>query len=97
MPYRPESWERDGFVHCTDDDGEMVAVANRFYAADHRAFLVLTLDLDRAGSPWQFDDADGRYPHVYGPIDPSAVIETRRMLREEDGRFSGFGPAGDSG
>jgi len=97
VPYAPGGWEREGFIHCTDGDGEMVAVANRFYASDARELLVLTLDLDRAGSPWRFDDAGRRYPHVYGPIDPAAVLETRRMLRDEDGRFCGIGPVGDAG
>ncbi len=91
-PYLPEGWERDGFVHCTDGDEEMVAVANRFYVSDPRPFLVLTVDLDRTGSPWQFDDPDRRYPHVYGPIDPGAVTATRRMERDRDGRFRAIAP-----
>ena len=52
----------DGFVHCTDGDDEMVAVANRFYAADPRPFLLLTLDLERTGSPWRFDDPERAVP-----------------------------------
>ena len=34
----------------------MLATANRFYRADPQPFLLLTLDLDRTGSPWRFDD-----------------------------------------
>ena len=86
-PYLPAAYADDGFVHCTDGDDEMVAVANRFYRDDARPFLLLTLDLDRTGSPWRFDDLSGIYPHVYGPIDPSSVLEVRRMVRDEDGRF----------
>ena len=77
----------DGFVHCTDGDEEMVAVANRFYRDDPRPFLLLTLDLERTGSPWRFDDPERRYPHVYGPIDPACVLEVRRMARDADGTF----------
>ena len=65
----------------------MVAVANRFYRDDPRPFLLLTLDLERTGSPWRFDDPDRRYPHVYGPIDPASVTEVRRMARDEAGTF----------
>ena len=55
VPARPRTRE-DGFVHCTDGDEAMVAVANRFYRDDPRPFLLLTLDLERTGSPWRFDD-----------------------------------------
>ena len=78
-------------MHCTDGDEAMVAVANRFYREDPRTFLLLTLDLERTGSPWRFDDPTGIYPHVYGPIDPACVLEVRRMLRDADGTFTGIG------
>ena len=90
-PYLPAAYPQDGFVHCTDGDPEMVVVANRFYRGDPRDFLLLTLDLDRTGSPWRFDDPERRYPHVYGPIDPACVMEVRRMLRDADGTFVGIG------
>ncbi len=90
VPYVPAAYAEDGFVHCTDGDDEMVAVANRFYAADPRPFLLLTLDLERTGSPWRFDDPGERYPHVYGPIDPASVTEVRRMRRSADGTFTGI-------
>ena len=76
----------------TDGDAEMVVVANRFYRGDPRPFLLLTLDLERTGSPWRFDDPSGIYPHVYGSIDPGCVLEVRRMLRAADGAFTGIGP-----
>jgi uncharacterized protein (DUF952 family) len=91
-PYLPDAYQADGFVHCTDGDDEMVAVANRFYRDDPRAFLVLTVDLERTGSPWRFDDPDSPYPHVYGPIDPASVLEVRRMVRSPDGSFTGIAP-----
>jgi uncharacterized protein (DUF952 family) len=90
-PYLPAAYPVDGFVHCTDGDPEMVVVANRFYRGDPRDFLLLTLDLERTGSPWRFDDPGQRYPHVYGPIDPACVLEVRRMLRDADGTFVGIG------
>lgn len=86
-PYLPDAYDDDGFVHCTDGDDEMVAVANRFYRTDPRPFLLLTIDLDRTGSPWRFEDPARRYPHVYGSIDPACVLEVRRMGRGPDGRF----------
>jgi uncharacterized protein (DUF952 family) len=90
--YLPAAYEADGFVHCTDGDEPMVEVANRFYRGDARPFLLLTIDLDRTGSPWRFDDPGQRYPHVYGPIDPACVIEVRRLLQGADGAFLGVEP-----
>jgi uncharacterized protein (DUF952 family) len=89
-PYLPAAYPEDGFVHCTDGDEAMVAVANRFYRETHGAFLLLTLDLERTGSPWRFDDPGRRYPHVYGAIDPACVLEVRRMERAADGTFLGI-------
>ncbi len=89
-PYLPAAYPDDGFVHCTDGDELMVDVANRFYRDDPRPFLLLTLDLERTGSPWRFDDPGQTYPHVYGPIDPESVLEVRRMVRDPDGTFTGI-------
>ena len=91
-PYLPAAYPQDGFVHCTDGDQNMLDTANRFYRADPQPFLLLTLDLDRTGSPWRFDDPSGIYPHVYGPIDPASVLEVRRFRRAPDGTFTGLEP-----
>jgi uncharacterized protein (DUF952 family) len=90
VPYAPAAYADEGFIHCTDGDAGMVATANRFYRDDPQPFLVLTVDLDATGSPWRFDDPERRFPHVYGPIDPAAVLEVRRMVRDADGEFTGF-------
>jgi uncharacterized protein (DUF952 family) len=87
VPYTPAAYPEDGFVHCTDGDEAMVAVANRFYRGDPRPLLLLTIDLERTGSPWRFDDPARIYPHVYGPIDPACVLEVRRMARDAEGAF----------
>ncbi len=89
-PYLPAAYPQDGFIHGTDGDEAMVATANRFYRDDPQAFLVLTVDLDATGSPWRFDDAEQRFPHVYGPMDPAAVVEVREMVRDADGTFTGI-------
>jgi uncharacterized protein (DUF952 family) len=90
QPYVAAAYAQDGFVHCTDGDDAMIAVANRFYRDDPRPFLLLTVDLDRTGSSWRFDDPARIYPHVYGPIDPASVMEERRFLRAGDGTFEGI-------
>ena len=91
-PYASPSLSSEGFIHCTDGVEAMVATANRHYRDDPREFLVLTVDLERTGSPWRFDDGSGIYPHVYGPIAPEAVLEGVPIERDPDGTFTGFAP-----
>ena len=55
-PYRHASLETEGFIHCTDGAAAMRDTANRHYAGDPRPFLVLTIDLDAAGSAWRIDE-----------------------------------------
>ena len=72
----------------------MVATANRHYRDDPRPYLVLTVDLDAAGSRWRYDDAPMFYPHVYGPIAPAAVLRAVPIPRADDGTFLPFEPPG---
>lgn len=90
-PYTPPGFESDGFVHCTDGDAEMLAVANRFYAGDPDPFVVVDLDLALVGAPWRYDDPESLYPHVYGPLRRVAVRGVRPVLRDVKGRFVGYG------
>jgi len=90
--YAPAAYEEEGFVHCTDGDDEMLRTANRFYLTDPQPFLVLTIDLERTGSPWRIDDPGTPYPHVYGRIDLASVMGVRRFRRDPDGTFVAIDP-----
>ena len=87
VPYVHASLEAEGFIHCTDGASNMRDTANRHYRDDSRPFLVLTVDLDAAGSPWRIDEPGSPYPHVYGPIDRAAILHVRSVPRAEDGEF----------
>lgn len=90
-PYTAPSLAAEGFIHCTDGADAMVATANRHYRDDPRAFLVLTVDLDATGSPWRSEDPERIYPHVFGPIAPTAIIDVAPILRAPGGTFLPFG------
>jgi uncharacterized protein (DUF952 family) len=87
IPYEAASLASEGFIHCTDGAAEVVATANRHYRDDPADFLVLTIDLDAAGSPWRIEDERGIYPHVFGPIERAAVMTVAAMARDADGEF----------
>ncbi len=89
-PYAAPSLVAEGFIHCTDGRAAMIATANRHYATDPRPFLVLTVDLDASGAPWRFDDPGRRFPHIYGTIDPRAVLRAVPIERAPDGSFTTF-------
>ena len=86
----------EGFIHCTTGHAEMVATANRHYREDPRSFVVLTIDLDALTSPVRIEDNRGIYPHVFGPIDRSAIVAARPMPRAADGTFLAFETAAGS-
>ena len=100
--YLPETFEADGFVHCSSDDDVLLAVANRFYAAVDDELVVLTLDDGRLAAEVRWEapepapppgvDPGTRFPHVYGPLELAAVVEVRRLRRDGDGRFVGYEP-----
>ncbi len=86
-PYTHPTLESEGFIHCTDGEPALREVADHYYGEDRRPFVVLTVDLDRVGSPWRIDAPGTPYPHVYGPIPREAILEVRPMPRAPDGRF----------
>ena len=101
------SLDTDGFIHCTDDPGVMLQVANAFYAQHAGDFIVLHVDTSRlthrciweapahiSGAGPAFADT---FPHVYGRIDRAAVVSAEPVMRDEAGAFVGYGvsPAND--
>jgi len=93
--YAAASLESEGFIHCTDGVDALGVSFDRFYAADPRPFLALTLDLDALDVPWRYDDAGKPYPHIYGEIRAEAVRSVASVERQPDGRFAGLRPLGD--
>ena len=91
-PYAATSLESEGFIHCTDGVEALGVTFDRYYATDARPFLALTLDLDALDVPWRYDVPDSPYPHIYGPIDRSAVLAVSRVDRASDGGFAGLTP-----
>ncbi|MEO5939737.1 MAG: DUF952 domain-containing protein, partial [Candidatus Limnocylindrales bacterium] len=86
VPLGAPSLATEGFVHCTDGAANMVATANRHYAADSRDFVILTVNLDTVASRWSVEDAVRIYPHVFGPIDRAAIVSVAPAPRDADGR-----------
>lgn len=89
--YRPEAFEQEGFIHCTDGRENVLAVGNRYYRTDPRPYVVLVISTDRILAPTTYDDADRIYPHIDGELNRDAVIAVKPMLRGSDGTFTDLG------
>ena len=94
-PYEAASLATEGFIHCTDGEDALGATFDRHYAADPRAFVALTVDLDAVGVPWRYDVEGSPYPHIYGPVPETAIRGVAAVRRTADGRFDGFGTRPD--
>jgi uncharacterized protein (DUF952 family)/GNAT superfamily N-acetyltransferase len=87
-PYLPETYSRDGYIHCSEDF-QIEDVANERYADEVR-LNVLEIDERLLPAPVKRENlhASGdRYPHIYGPIPRSAVNRVLPLLRGADGRL----------
>lgn len=89
--YRPEAFEREGFIHCTDGPDRVIETGNRYYQSDPRPFCVLVIDVDRVEPDVIYEDSEQVFPHIYGPLNISAVTSVKRVLRSDDGTFLEIG------
>lgn len=85
--YRSPSFDTEGFIHCSTSD-QVVEVANYLFRGQC-GLVLLVIDPDRVASPIRYEDAgNGKlYPHIYGPLDPSAVIAVEPFEPCIDGTF----------
>jgi uncharacterized protein (DUF952 family) len=86
---RGVSLAEQGFIH-TSQPAQVALVANAFYQGVPDLVL-LTIDTERVGSPIRYEPVPGQdlpYPHIYGPLNPDAVIEARPFPPGPDGTFS---------
>lgn len=91
--YRPPSLDAEGFIHCSTIE-QTVATANQFYAGQ-RDLILLCIDPARTEAEVKYeapacagdDRADSLFPHIHGPLNVSAVLETVEFVPRSDGSF----------
>ncbi|NUO89390.1 MAG: DUF952 domain-containing protein [Dermatophilaceae bacterium] len=76
---RGVSLEEEGFIHASSAE-QWPAVRSRFYADVAGPLVLLHIDESRLGSQVVYEVGDAStgetFPHVYGPIDVEAVVDT---------------------
>jgi uncharacterized protein (DUF952 family) len=71
--------EQEGFIHAARRE-QVSDVWKRYYADAGEPLVLLTIDTERLTSPWQEDPVgDTTYPHVYGPVNASAVVRVQPL------------------
>jgi uncharacterized protein (DUF952 family) len=78
-----------GFIHASTAE-QVTPVANLFYRG-LTDLLVLAIDTDRVGPQVRYERVpgwDAPFPHIYGPLNVDAVVDTRPLAAGPDGSFS---------
>ena len=79
----------EGFIHASQP-AQVTRVANAFYRGVPDLVLLI-IDTERVGSPVRYELVPGQdlpYPHIYGPLNPDAVVATRPFRPDPDGTFT---------
>ena len=76
---RGRTLEQEGFLHASRAD-QTTGVFERYYRDLDEPLVLLTIDTDLLDVPWREDPVgDDTFPHVYGPLSPSAVVRTQEL------------------
>jgi uncharacterized protein (DUF952 family) len=72
--YQAESLQTEGFIHCSYKD-QLETVLERYYK-NAGTVLVLSIETDKLESKLVEEPStnDEVYPHIYGPLNTSAVV-----------------------
>ncbi len=76
-----------GFIHASFEH-QVGPVATAYYSDVTEPLVVLVIDPDKLESPMvveDVEDANDSFPHIYGPLNPSAVVEVRAVTVSERG------------
>lgn len=97
-PYTPASLAVEGFVHCSPDEETALAVANTRFHRVQGPLMVLLIDEDALDAPVRWEAPapepppgvapDTLFPHVYGPVNRTAVAGMLEVERDGDGRWA---------
>jgi uncharacterized protein (DUF952 family) len=84
--YRPGSLETEGFIHNSLPD-QILWVANQFYRGE-KDLVLLWIDPALVEGEIRWETVpDGTFPHIFGPLNLSAVVDVRELRAGEDGVF----------
>lgn len=91
--YKPASLDVDGFIHCSTIE-QTAETANRFFA-DQKDLVILCIDTNKIETKVKYEESacandqreDSLFPHIYGPLNVSAVVQVVKFVPNADGEF----------
>lgn len=93
--YTAPSLDTEGFIHCSTA-AQAADTANIFFKG-RQGLVLLCIDEEKLTSECRYEDPTGGghdprmgklFPHVYGPINVTAVIKVVDFPADENGNFS---------
>jgi len=89
----------EGFIHASQA-AQVADVANSFYRGLPDELVLLVIDPDRVRAPIRYEHVPGAedpFPHIYGPLNPDAVLVARPFSPSPDGSFAFPDPGANGG
>ncbi len=91
--YVAPSLKNEGFIHCSKKE-QVLDTANNYFRG-HRDLLLLCIMPEKLQTDLKYVDPFGKhstndfglFPHVYGPINPEAVLKAVPFPCDGEGKF----------
>ncbi|MBI3232820.1 MAG: DUF952 domain-containing protein [Bacteroidetes bacterium] len=86
--YVSETLDQEGFIHCSTET-QLLPTCNRHFKGIDE-LVILKLDISKLTSKLIFELAPNvgeEFPHIYGPINLDAVIEIKKLIRNQENTF----------
>jgi uncharacterized protein (DUF952 family) len=86
--YQADSLSTEGFIHCSTA-GQVLRTANRFFKGQQGLFLLCINDR-QVEARLRYENLEGGsdlFPHIYGPLNLSAVTQALVFEPQPDGTF----------
>ena len=96
-PYATATLALEGFIHCSADEESALVVANARFARTPGPLMLLLIEESALDSTVRWETGDGRdpddpdaklFPHIYGPVNRSAVAGMLEVGRDAEGRWA---------
>ncbi len=91
--YEPTSLDTEGFIHCSTIE-QTVDTANQYFI-NQEDLVLLCIDENRTEAEVKYEAPAGvhdprvglLFPHIYGPLNVSAVVRVVEFVPNADGEF----------
>ena len=86
--YKPESLEKEGFIHCSPIE-KITETANNFFK-DQKDLVLICIDESMVDSNIIWEDLYGhnfKFPHIYGKLNLDSVLKVTEFNPGSDGKF----------